>query len=35
MLLLKVLDILKAQPTLVEESIPDDIEFTVCGDTHG
>lgn len=34
-MLLYVKEILKKKSTLVDWSIPDDVEFTVCGDTHG
>lgn len=34
-LLNKIRDILSAEPTLVDQAIPDEQEFTVCGDTHG
>jgi serine/threonine-protein phosphatase 5 len=35
MILLKIKDVLKALPTLVDLTIPDGKEITVCGDTHG
>lgn len=34
-MLLKILDILKTLPALVDEEIALDKEITVCGDTHG
>lgn len=34
-LLFKIKEILAALPSLVEITIPDDEEFTVCGDIHG
>jgi len=34
-LLLKVKDVLKALPTLVDVEVPKGKEITVCGDTHG
>lgn len=35
MLLLKVKDVLASYDSLVYIDIPDEQEFTVCGDTHG
>lgn len=30
-----VLDIVKAEPTMVEIGVPDGTKLTICGDTHG
>ncbi|CAD8176897.1 unnamed protein product [Paramecium pentaurelia] len=35
MILQKVGEILKSQQNVVEYDVPKDLEFTVCGDTHG
>lgn len=34
-ILLAVKNIVYAEPTMVEMEIPDDVQLTVCGDTHG
>ena len=34
-LLIRAKEILSNETTLMELEIPDDIEITVCGDTHG
>jgi serine/threonine-protein phosphatase 5 len=30
-----VAELFKAQPSLIDVSIPEDSKFTVCGDIHG
>ena len=34
-IILAVRDTVYAEPTMVEMEVPDDVELTVCGDTHG
>lgn len=34
-ILLEIKTYLEKQPSLIEVTIPDDKEFTVCGDIHG
>nr|SVE78147.1 EOG090X03S1 [Daphnia lumholtzi] len=34
-ILLEVADLFKAQPSLIDVTIPEDSKFTVCGDIHG